>query len=117
MRRPFASTTLTVPAGISSTRATATIDAMMVLGRSESADVRRDHILQPLSRARIADLLEHFLEKAFDDESRRRVGIHAAAAKVEELLVVDRPDGCTVRATRDVVDEDLKLGFGVGASA
>src|SRR5215472_9194163 len=117
MRRPFASTTLTVPAGISSTRATATIDAMMVLVRSEAADVRRDHLLQPLSRARIADLLEHFLEEAFDDEPRRRVRIHATAAKVEKLLVVDGADGRAMCAARDVIDEDLELRFRVGASA
>src|SRR5215472_6946345 len=117
MRRPFASTTLTVPAGMSSARATATIDAMMGLVRSETSDMRRDHLLQARGRTRIAGLLEDFLEETFDDEPRCGIRIHAAAAEIEKLFVVDRPDGRAVRAARDVVDEDLELRFGVGSSA
>src|SRR5215467_498796 len=117
MRRPCASTTLTVPTGMSSTRATATTVAMSDLVSSETADVRSDHLLQPLRRTRIANLLKHFLEEAFDDEPRRRVGIHPSTAQIEKLFVVDRSDGRAVRATRDVIDEDLKLRLGVRASA
>jgi hypothetical protein len=72
---------------------------------------------QPLLDLRDADLADDVGEEAVHDQAPRLVLGDAAAAQVEQLLVVEAAGGAGVAGALDLAGLDLQVGDRVGARA
>src|SRR4051794_24499602 len=72
---------------------------------------------QPVLQLRDADVLDDVGEEAADDQPTRGLGVDAAGAEVEQLLVVEAAGGAGVAGADDLAGLDLQVRHRVGAGA
>ena len=87
---------------------------MFLVGSLVLANPAADRLAECFADAFDRNPVEHLLEEAGDDHADRLIAGHAAAAAVEDLLVVDAAAGRRVGAA-DVVGFDFESRDRIGA--
>src|SRR3954447_15713393 len=118
-----ASSTRRAPGSATSLRAQTRSNAMsghldrLLVEAGEGAETLLDRAHETVLEGGDADVLDDVGEEAADDQATRGLGVDAARAQVEQLLVVEPARGAGVAGADDLAGLDLQVGHRVGAGA